>query len=492
MSEVTSNESPKNLTAHGRQGGVALFSKQAVQVAIHFAASIALARLLVPEEFGVASLAAAFSAFPQVFGDLGLGTYLIQARHADRLLFRTLFGLQLTVGVGLAVFQCALGLVAGAFYGDSRVTTVLLVSSLGHPVHALGSLHEKWLRRNLHFRIVALVQGLSAILVAGGCVAMAALGYSYWSLVLPPIFASLIIAPLYWTFSKEAPVPRLLVPRGERLGNLLSFSTFTTGNSLLSYLANNADYLLVGRLLDAEALGFYTFAYTKAFTFSKKVLSTATDVALPLYAAAAGELRRLERGFTKGIAVMFLVNVPFSGLVAAFAPSLVPLVFGAQWGPSILPLQILCVSAAVNAITSPVDSVSYAIGRPDINCKVALCMVPILIVAYWVGATWAGILGVATAVATVKSGASLIKSYWVFRALRWNWLSFGLRAISAIGSAFGAAVVARTVATVATGNESLSAIILGFLLYSILYLATMAIVCPEHIRNGFFLLRNHK
>ncbi|MEW6217637.1 MAG: oligosaccharide flippase family protein, partial [Candidatus Bipolaricaulota bacterium] len=445
-------------------------------------------RLLAPEEFGVAALATAFSAFPQLFGDLGLGTYLIQAREADQDLFRRLFGVNLLVSLGLATLQCGLAFAAAAYYGDARVTGVLLVSSLGHPGHALWSLHEKWLRRGLRFRSVAATQLVFTTIAVGGCVAMAATGFSYWSLVWPPVLAHLLIAPVYWAVSKEAPLPRFLFPAGSRPRGLVSFGAYTTGNGLLGYLANNADYLLIGRMLDAQALGYYTFAYTKAFTFSKKVLATASEVALPVYAAAAQERERLERGFYKGLSLMLLVNVPLAGLLAALAPALIPLVFGERWSPAVLPFQILCAHVAVNALTSPIDSVSYAIGRPDINFKIVAGMVPVLVVAYAVGAKAGGIVGVAVAVGAVKSSASVAKSLWVFRALGWHWFRFaGLGAASLLSS-----LIAALAANLAASRSEALPPVLGFCLagsaFLMVYLAGMATLRSDILREAARLL----
>lgn len=271
---------------------------------------------------------------------------------------------------------------------------------------------------------------------------MAALGFSYWSLVWPPIAARILIAPAYWTISRLSPVPRLLDMGRELPAGLLSFSAFTTGNAVLNYIANNADYLLIGRMLDAHALGLYTFAYTKAFTFSKKVLATAAEVALPVYSAAADERERLERGFYKGLSLMLLLNVPLAGLMAALAPVLIPWLFGAQWLPAVLPFQILCFHVAVNALTSPTGSVTYAIGRPDIDFKVVALMVPFLVLAYAAGAQIAGIVGVAAAVSLVKSIASVAKVFWVFKILGWRWRTFFRHAVSSFAVAAIASVVA--------------------------------------------------
>lgn len=474
MRSKESNSQSKDLTTLARRGGVALFGRQGLQSAVQFAASVALARLLAPEEFGVAALAVAFAAFPQLFGDLGLGTYLIQARDVSADLFRRLFGLNLLVALGLTALQAGLAFAAAEYYGDQRVTGVLLVSALGHPSHALWSLHEKWLRRKLRFRAVAIIQLVFVFLSAAGCVAMAALGFSYWSLVWPPVLAHLLIAPAYWGVSKLPLFPRFSFAGTERPKGLLSFGAFTTGNAFLGYLANNADYLLIGRMLDAQALGLYTFAYTKAFTFSKKVLATAAAVALPVYSAAAGDWERLQRGFFKGLSLMLLFNVPLAALLASLAPVLLPLVFGERWLPAVLPFQILCIHVAVNALTSPSSSVTYAIGRPDIDFKVVAGMVPILVAAYAVGAETAGIVGVAAAVAVVKSLTSFAKVFWIFKLLRWKWKTFFRYTFASFSTVAFAAVCGGSVLHITTAFSSAlrlflaaTAFLVGFMVLSL-------------------------
>lgn len=418
-------QTPKEgLTQHARRGAVATFGRQGAQSLVQLGTSIALARLLVPEEFGVAALATAFSALPQALGDLGLGTYVIQASEVPKSLLRRILGLGYLVGVALAAVQISLAPLAAAFYGDSRVSGVLMVLAIGFPVQALWKIHENVLRRELRFAASAGLNMLQVALSAAGSVVMAAAGYSYWSLVWPPVLSSLFIAPAYWYFSRLSPWPSLCRGAAELPKGLLSFSGFTSGNALIGYIVNNADYLLVGRLLQAEALGLYTFAYTKAYALSKRVLAGASAVALPVYAAAKEDAERLRRGFYKGLTIMLTINVPLAIFAAGAAPELIPLLFGERWLTAVVPFQILSLHVAVNAVTSPVDSATYAIGRPDIAFKVAMLMVPILLAGYYIGAQTAGIVGVAIAVTTVKSFASLVKVSVVLRILGWKQKEF--------------------------------------------------------------------
>lgn len=481
----------EGLTRRARQGAAAALARRAVTGVVQLGAAVLLARLLTPAEFGVAALAAAFAALPQLLGDLGMGTYLLQAREVDRALFRRLFGLNLLVSLGLAALQCLLSFAAAVYYGDPRVTGVLLVSALGHPAFACWSLHEKLLRRRLQFPVAASLQGLAGVLSAVGCVALAAMGMGYWSLVWPPVVTNLMVAPVAWIVSRELPLPHFAAASSSYPRGLVAFGGFSTGNALVGYIANNADYLLIGRLLGAEALGFYTFAYTKAYGLSKRVLAAAGEVALPVYAAVSEEKERLQRGFYKGLSAVTLANVPLMGMLAAMAPVLIPVVFGNRWQASVLPFQILCVHVAVNSLTSPIDAVSYAIGRPDIAFKVTAGLVPFLVISYVVGAHFGGIIGVAVAVAAAKSTASIAKTVFVFRVLQWRWRRFGSCAGLSICCALMAAAAAASIIGHLAQMGPLIALPVGALVYATLYLGGMVVFQRDVLESGLSLLFTH-
>lgn len=408
-----------SLTASAKKGGAALLGRQIANALIRLVASVVLARLLVPDEFGVAAMGAAFAGLPQAVGDLGLGAYLIQADRSDRALIARVYRLNLAVSLWLALALAGLGFLAPLFYGDDRVRGVVWVSAMGFPLRALWAVHEKILRKQLNFQKLAVLQSLEAILLAVLAVLLGTLGFSYWSLVIPGPLGHLLIAPFYWRASALPPFPGSS-ERHDRTKGLMSFGAYSTGNSLLTYIVNNADYLLIGRLLDAASLGLYTFAYTKSFMFSKSLLTMASDVALPVMSAAKQQKERLKRGVQQSLILMALANLPVSVFLAVSAPVLIPWVFGIRWEGAILPFQILLVHVAVNAMASPIGSVAYAIGRPDLNFRVVAPMVPVLLVAYYVGVRLGGIVGVAVAISVVKSAASLLKLRLVLHSLGWK------------------------------------------------------------------------
>lgn len=422
-------------------GAYASLTKKGWQAVVQLGASIALARLLVPEDFGVAAAAAAFSGAFQVLGDLGLGAYLIQSRTFGNSHFKQLFTLNMIMSCLLGGGIFLLGPVAAVLFGDPRVCNVVRVLAFLAPARALSSMHEKVLRRRLHFRITAVLAGLRLLLTCLAQVGMAVLGYGYWSLVVPQVLVVALFAPLYWMAADCG--PRLEWPQIRDLAatGALKYGVSATGNAILVFFLNNGDYFVTGKLLGSEALGLYTFSFTKANKFGNLILSSVQEVTLPGFSAVNEDWPRLWRGFKKSVITTTLLSMPVSMYLLGIAPVMIPMVFGESWEKAIKPFQLLCVFASINALTSPIDSVAYAVGKPQIVMRVHAWLVPCLLLACGIGARVEGVLGVAVAVVAVRGLGSIVRAFRVASLLSPKPFSLARSLLPSVLSSAGAGLV---------------------------------------------------
>ncbi|MCD5406439.1 MAG: MOP flippase family protein [Desulfotomaculum sp.] len=151
--------------------------------------------------------------------------------------------------------------------------------------------------------------------------------------------------------------------------SFVSFGLYQLGERTINFLNSKLDTILIGSLLGAQALGFYTLAWNLIIQPLQKLNPIITRVAFPVFAKLQDDNARLKRGYMSTLNILSAMNFPYFFGLAVVAPLLVPVVFGMQWLPSILLMQILCVVGLLRSTGNPIGSLLLAKGRADWGFK---------------------------------------------------------------------------------------------------------------------------
>ena len=165
---------------------------------VQFVTSIVLARLLLPEDFGLIALVMVFITLANVFVQNGFGTALIQKKDADDLDFSSVFYASLLIVAGLyAILFFTAPLVAN-FYDHPELTTIVRVLALTLFFGALNSIQEAYIARNMLFKKL-FWRSLGALVPSAAIGITCALkGFGVWALVIQQlcdVFLSRGMAP---------------------------------------------------------------------------------------------------------------------------------------------------------------------------------------------------------------------------------------------------------------------------------------------------------
>lgn len=421
LGSTSSSLSGVEVASAARSGVGWMSAERAVSQVIQLAASVALARLLVPDDFGLIAMAVAIGGLARAVGDFGVSTLVVQRKSLDSEFLRAAFTASSTIFLGLAVVQVLLAPLGGLVMGDQRVVGVIVALALALPLQGLASFLQALLRRDLAFSKVVKLNLLAVVVTSVVACSLAAKGFGVWSLVAAQIVAPASVALVAWRMTSFRMGLDFSAAR-RRSREIISFGKFATGNSIINYLVQNMDYLLIGRLLPTAQLGFYYFAFEKSRVLSRRVLDLYSSLALPVFSRLNQDSERIRRAYQSATTAALFFIAPLVAFLAFQARLVIPLVFGEKWLPSVVVFQILSIHVIVNALTSGIGSVLYAVGRPDISFRIVRWIVVPLGISYFAGARLAGIVGVAVAVAVVKSTFSLVKLGVCFRFLHWQWL----------------------------------------------------------------------
>jgi lipopolysaccharide exporter len=346
------------------------------------ASTIVLARLLTPSDFGLVALALVFVTYAEVVADLGVAQALIylpkKRASADAAV------------VVSAVWSIALVLVAvaaapavAAFFGRPDVTPIFRVLSVSLLLNGVGQVPDALLRRDLRFR-TQIAGNLARALVQGVVsVTLAVAGAGPWSIVFGQLAGEAAWAAVLWALVDYRPVRGFHRVARDDLREVLRYGAPAAGNALVLSLVFNIDYLIVGRRLGARALGFYTLAFRIPQMLIVQVFYILSTVTFPLFARVRESAERLRGGYLLAVKLQSVYGVLAGMLLAVAAPDLVPLVFGAEWTPSVVPLRALALYAMFRSLGIGAVDLFKAVGRPALAFRLSLLRLAVVAPLLW-------------------------------------------------------------------------------------------------------------
>ncbi len=448
-----------------------------------FIATLVLARLLVPSEFGLVAFALAVMYYLDYVADLGLGAALIYRSDADDpRVSSTAFWIGMLGGMALfAISWFAAPLLAEVGPGE-EVVSLFRVLALQFPLSALGKAHEYRLRRDLRFRTLFAPTFAGGLTKGTVSIVLAVAGAGAWSLVIGQIAGTLAQSIGMWLVHPFR--PRLVISR-DHITPMLRFGLGIVAVGLLGQGAKNFDYLVIGGKLGAAALGVYYLAFRLPELVILTGFRLAGDVLFPFYSRLGDEGARgvddeLRRGYLRTLRLGAMVAWPAAFGMAALALPLVLTLYGERWRSAADPLALVAVWAGLASLATMPGSVFKALGRSWLLTATGVMQVAILFPAIWFAAPY-GITAVAAAQVAEKTLSLGLLGVVAGRVLRIPWhASFSAGAPALVLSLIMAGVLYVLAATL----PAAAALAVGIPLGTAMYLALLRRLAPE----GFGML----
>jgi PST family polysaccharide transporter len=383
------------------------------------ASTVILARVLTPDDFGIVALALLFITYVEIASDLGVAQALI---YLPRTQERT--DAALTIAMLFSTFLVLIGLLSApavaAFFGQPEIASMFRVLSLSLLVAGTGQVPDALLRKELRFR--QRVKADIARSTANGvtAIALALAGFGPWAIVIGYLTAGVVWSSVLWIMVDYRPGRgfwRVWRVRWEVARPLLSYGVPAAANGVLLSLVFDVDYLIVGRRLGAEALGYYALAFRIPEMVIINVFYVLSAVAFPVLSRTSHDLPRLRRGYLRTVRLQTVYGVGAGVGMAVVAPFLVMVLFGSKWIPSIVPLEALALYAAFRSLGIGAVDVYKALGRPGLAVVLSFVRLAVLVPALVLATTW-GINGVSWTQAVVALAMAVLMQAVAWRVLR--------------------------------------------------------------------------
>ena len=404
MSDAPSERS--HLKTASINGAAVSFAAQMMKFGLTFLNQVLLARLLMPEDFGLLAMAWPVIAFIQLFADLGLSQATIQRKEINQGQLSFLFWLNVSASGFLAALVIVLSPLVAMFYHEPRVAGVVAALGAMFLVNGLSTQHFAIFTRHLQFRKLALID-LTAFFVSMAVGLTAAWsGMGYWSLVVSQASNYLASSSLAWLLSQWRP-SRPAFPDEWR--DMLKFGGNLTGFNLVNYFARNLDNVLIGRYNGEAALGLYDRAYKLLLLPLNQINQPVSRVAMPLLARTQGEPEVYRRAYLRMIEMVMLMIYP--GVIFAIVTShnLITTVLGERWAEVGPIFAVLGIGALFAPLGQSTGWLFISQGRTREMRNWGIVCSAIYVASFVAGLPW-GPLGVA--IAYITTGCFLGPMLW--------------------------------------------------------------------------------
>jgi len=435
---------------------------------------VILSRLLSPDDFGLIAMVTVFMTFADLLRDFGMPSAALQAKELSHQQASNMFWVSVGLGAASAVVLAACTPLIVALYDEPRLALIVPAMALTILLSGPQAQLQVQLARRLRFTALAVSATIAPLIGLMVAIAAALAGWGYWALVAQLVVAALVRLVAQAWYAKWVPA----LPR-RRHG---SAELFTSGAQLgiayfLAWAASNVDTLVVGARWGATSLGYYNRGFQLTAMPVGSFLSPLTQVAIPTLNAATQNGRRPGDLLLR---LQFIVAAPTTALMIALAltaPSLVPLLLGPEWVPSVAIVQILAVGECIHAL-SFVSYWGFLAERLSKQLLYYNLVTKPISVALVVLGSFFGVEGVAWGYVAGLAVSWPVNLLWLSRAARFNSMTFFLRGLRLLATAAIAYLLAYLALHAPLAAQSWSAVLGGVALVTVLFLGLQALF-PE-------------
>lgn len=390
---------------------------QLIKLILNLGLTAVMARLLLPEDYGILGMITVATGFLLVIKDFGFGAALVQKEKVDSIEYNSVFWLNVVIGILLAliVYLCA-PLIAW-FYNEDKLIPVAEILSIGFIINSFIVVPNNILLKNIKFKKLFYIETLSIVIGGGLGIILAVNGWAYWSLVGQTLTTQLTSLILVYLLAKWKPTFNF---SKKGLSGLTKFSLPLLADSSINYWVRNIDYLLIGKYLGTAQLGYYSKAYTLMLLPVRQLSGTITRVMFPSFSLIQNNLKRVSSIYLRISAVIAMISFPLMCVLFTVSEDLIIFMFGLNWVASIPIFKVLCILGAFQSIATLSGNIYLSQGKTSLMLQVGLFTRSLMILGIVIGLFKGGLMGLVYGYTISSSLATLIELYFVSTILTVN------------------------------------------------------------------------
>lgn len=339
------------------------FSQQISVQSINLGVQIVLARILMPDAFGLLAMMQIFIAIGTNLLDGGMTSSLIRTINTSQKDYSTVFYANLFISIFLYVIIFFLAPLIADFYNQNVLKDILRVFAISFVIAALLAVQTTRLTKEMNFKLQMQMQIPSVIVGGTVGVLLAAKGYGVWSLVWMNLVQNFLFMAMHWIFGDWRPswvFDKIKFKEHFRFGYKITIS------GLLHTLYVNFYNIIIGKYYLAALAGFY-YQADSLRSFPVRQITTALDrVTYPMFSSIQNDEENLKKVYKKTMQAMLFLVVPVMTFLIIFGKEVFLIVLGQKWLPAVAFFQILCISSALEPLQTYNLNILKVKGRSDL------------------------------------------------------------------------------------------------------------------------------
>jgi lipopolysaccharide exporter len=416
------------------RSGIWVFALSISQEIIGLARLVILARLLSPNDFGLAGIAVLTLTAMDALSQPNFDAALIHKKQDIRPYLDSAWTVGVIRGAGIFVLLYFIAPYGASFFRAPQAVPLIRAIGLAMLARAFTNAGVVYFRKDLDFKRQFVWQSVGRIADFVVAVVAAFALHNAWALVLA--FISGDVVKLALSYALHPHRPRFALDRA-RTREMFVYGKWLLGVGIIVFLLTQIDNAVVGRLAGATMLGFYQLARRISNAPATEIAHVIANVAFPAYSKVQDRAPKLREGYLMVLEVTALFSLPMAGAIITMAPEITLQFFGQKWLPAVGAIQVLAIWGAFGALQATAEPVLMAVGKPRVLTKYqAIQLAGLACLIYPLTARW-GIRGTALAMVVAAAGPS--------------WLA--LKRIAEL-TGCGRAMVARTVGLPALGTAA--------------------------------------
>ncbi len=374
------SESDKNTGSVAYRTRQSLIWYTTVPFTIHFlrfANSILLARLLSPSDFGIIGIITVILYYCDSFSDFGFGKAIIQRKEITRDHYTSYFSFNILVSL---LFFLSAQFFSGnisSFYEIPELSAAIQACAFLFLITAVTAGAKVKLKRNLNFKSLAIIDGLRVAVQMATSLTLALHGFGFWSIISAMLLSNIFALILLLYVAKY--VPRFSFDLSP-LKNLFNFGLWDFIGSQFKLIGDSADKLIIGKILGADALGYYDKALGLARMPNDQISIRLSHISFSSFARIQNDKDELENFFFKILILNATLLFPILVGLIWISQSFVLVLLGERWLALVPSLQIFAISFIFTSLSNPVVAMNQAISQVKYQTLIQIGLTIFLVV----------------------------------------------------------------------------------------------------------------
>ena len=371
-----------------------------------------LARLLLPEDFGVVALAGSLGGLLELISEFSVELALIRASKSDRRLYDSAWTVKIVRGLAVSVVLVLLAPTVAQFFAEPRIEIIVYFLALASFLLSFENIGVVEFRKNLAFEKEFTYLFFGRCISTVVTVLLALMWRNYWVLIAGILAGNVTRVALSYAVHDYRPRVSF-----DGFGELFQFSKWMLIQNCLHGLNQRMPGWVIGRLAGVGAVAHYEVASHIATLTTSDLRMPIRAALYPGFAKMAADRKALHKGFFDAYGLMVLIGLPIPIMLALTAPLLIQVFLGHQWQAAGPVVEVLALYGIVQALGSSSHLVYLAINRPSLTAQLVglhfILLCPLLVT----GAVLAGAVGAAWAVAITSLILLIVDFAVVFKIL---------------------------------------------------------------------------